>query len=268
MTICIAAACKAKDGDPLIVVCSDWQYSSDLGSAEVGFKQIYLDHNWTCLFSGDVSAAKTLMLPLKKHFKQAEKIDETNILKIVRNGLNERKRDLAEEFVQGQFAISYDDFLKSGKEILPEGKHREATDNISSIKLGTELIITGFADGVATIVETDEYCTAIIREHFSTIGEGRFLAHSVLMHRAHEDISHLGTTLYRVYEAKKYAERVRSVGPSTSITVIAEEGTPKMVFPSGRRYLQEQYEKYGPKEIQGEIEFDEKYFHMWSGDKT
>jgi hypothetical protein len=76
MTICIAAACKAKDGDPLIAVCSDWQYSSALGSAEIGFKQHFLEHNWTCLYSGDVSAAKTLLILLKRRFKEATAIDE------------------------------------------------------------------------------------------------------------------------------------------------------------------------------------------------
>src|SRR3974390_1805318 len=132
MTICIAAVCKALDGDPLIAICSDWQFSSALGSAEIGFKQYFLEHNWACLYAGDVSAAKTLLVPLKRHFKEVPTIDETNILSVVRAALNERKRDLVGEFVQGEFSLSHDEFFKYGKDKLPESKFRQAVDHISN----------------------------------------------------------------------------------------------------------------------------------------
>lgn len=133
-------------------------------------------------------------------------------------------------------------------------------DYISRIKLDTELIIAGFVEGMATIVETDEKCGALIREHFSTIGEGRYLAHSVLLHRAHEDHNHLGTTLYQIFEAKRYAERVRSVGKQTSITVLAQDDPPRLILNAGLERLEALYNEFGPQDIKGELHFDDDHF--------
>ena len=268
VTICIAAACEV-NYDPQIVVCSDWQYGSSLGSAEIGFKQRFMRPGWGCLFAGDVSAARTLLKPVEKHFKAASTIDETNVLSVVRAGLNERKKDMANEYSYGEFAISYDDLLKFGKEKLPEHRYRAAIDHIASLKLGAELIIFGFVESTPTIVETDEKCGAIIKEHFATIGEGRYLAHSVMLHRSHQELSQLGTTLYRVFEAKKYAERVRSVGTSTSLLILSEEQPmPRIVGPSGLMFLEKQYAKYGPKELNEEIQFDDQFLSKIGNQKN
>lgn len=242
MTICIAAICEVNN-DPKIVLCSDWKLSSALGSAETGFKQRAIGKLWISLFSGDVSAARALIILFKKHLQPTNKLDETSVVQFVRAALNERKSDLANELSQGRFALSYDNLLKFDKEQLPSDKYNAAIADIAAIKLGAEFIIAGYAGSLPILVETDEYCRAAIKEHFAAVGEGRYLAHSVLLHRSHEEISRLGRALYCVYEAKRFAERIPSVGPATSIIVLHVDKTSQIIMPVGMDFLKERSER-------------------------
>jgi len=55
-----------------------------------------------------------------------------------------------------------------------------------------------------------------IREDFAVAGEGGYLAQTALLHRQHsETTGSLEETMYCVFEAKKYAERVASVNSVT-----------------------------------------------------
>ena len=56
----------------------------------------------------------------------------------------------------------------------------------------------------------------------------------------------LNQTVYCVYEAKKYAERVSSVGKATFLVVVRPNGSSTMLAAKGRLYLDEQFAKYGP----------------------
>jgi hypothetical protein len=108
VTICIAAACSTEDG-PRIVVCSDHKVSNYLGSNETGFKQRLIKIGWLCLLAGELTAARDLHFLLKKHFATVEKIDETNVKVLVEAAVNQRKRELTNQYVQGEFAIPYDE---------------------------------------------------------------------------------------------------------------------------------------------------------------
>jgi hypothetical protein len=137
----------------------------------------------------------------------------------------------------------------TAKDKLPADIHREAILSLSDITLKASCIIAGFMGRFPTIVETTERCTAHIREDFATIGEGAFLAQAALLQREQTEAHSLPLTIYQVYEAKRYAERITSVGPSTLLTIVSSEGKEWKVGERGGVLLESAYSKFGPQEV-------------------
>ena len=86
------------------------------------------------------------------------------------------------------------------------------------------------------------------------VGEGEVLATSVLLHREHSDLSTFDRALYCVYEANKYAERIPSVGQTTSMCVITRDSL-KGIKTEVTAWLDEQFKKFGPQEIPQNLEY-------------
>jgi hypothetical protein len=113
MTICIAAICDENTDDRKIILCTDRKVGGALGTAETMLKSRTLGvAEWRCLTSGTDTEILCALRLLKNHFGRASYIDERNVLKLARDALNERKKDKADELIQGKFGISYDEFLK------------------------------------------------------------------------------------------------------------------------------------------------------------
>jgi 20S proteasome alpha/beta subunit len=186
-------------------------------------------------------------------------IDETNITTLLGNALYRRKRAKCEEYVRGRFGISYDDFLQHGKNWLPSNLFADAFSDVAAMKLNMQLVVTGFTGGFPFYCETDDYCGISIREHFAVAGEGRHLAEGVFRRRGHTDVKGKAEALYTVYEAKKFAEGIPSVGTDTTISLIFPDGRIDAVRHSGRQKLDLLYSKYGPQEFT-DIEFDGDHF--------
>ena len=257
MTVCIAATCDMS-GEPKIIMCSDWQVSSDLGSSQTAFKQRLIKKGWYCLFAGDPSAAIQVVRILRNHFIKEATIDETNILPLIQKSLAERKRFLCEGLIQGKFAMSYDSFLKNGKQQLPADRFEQAVRTIETIEIGVECIICGFSGGKFPIlVQTDQFCGAWIQESFATVGAGSDLAHASLMHRQHDEMGLLDASIYSVFEAKKWAERNKNVGNMTSFTVLRPDASAQLVKPDGREFLEQKFAEYGPKEVPFDLKLPE-----------
>lgn len=255
MTVCIAAACEGKDqGTKAIVLCSDWRISSALGSAETMLKIRGLAHNWWLMISGIESDANTISLSFRRGFAGEAKIDDINAPTIVRKILNARKREKIEEFVMGKYAIGYDDFLAFGKDKLPTDLYREAVLLISEITIGCSCIVAGF-DGIGHpfILETDDKCRVLARDDFATIGEGAYLAQAALLQRGHISSRDLAPTVYCVYEAKRYAENVTSVGDVTSLQIIDPSGKNKIGIGKARQ-LSPYFKKFGPQELDESVD--------------
>jgi 20S proteasome alpha/beta subunit len=157
--------------------------------------------------------------------------------------------------VRGTYAISYDDLLSFGKDKLPPDLYREILIRVSEITVGCSCIIAGF-DKISShfILETDEKCRVFVRDDFSTIGEGAFLAQAVLLQRGHISSRDLGETVYIVYEAKRYAEKVTSVGPSTTLRVIRPDGTNrKIIIDDDDKDFGDAFKKFGPQRINNSV---------------
>jgi hypothetical protein len=62
----------------------------------------------------------------------------------------------------------------------------------------------------------------------------------------------LETTIYNVYEAKRYAEGISTVGKQTSVFIFNPNGLKKMLSPASLAYLDERYRALGPQPMPSE----------------
>lgn len=253
MTVCIAAVCDRYRDDRKIILCTDWQVSTPLGRADTKLKQRSLSTKWICLTAGIESEILSLLKLLKTRFISCS-VDETTATTLVGDALLERKKEKINEYLHGQYGIGYDDFLSFGKDKFPPELFRRAFAEISEISLGADLVIAGFAGKFPVLLETDGKAKISVKEDFSVIGEGSYLAMSSLLQREYTDIFNFNRALYCVYEAKKYAERVASVGEYTSIAVLSSDGTQKNVNRETRDVLEERFLEYGPKKVAKDID--------------
>jgi hypothetical protein len=254
VTICIACACGTPTGETGIILCTDWLLSGVLGSAETGHKQAWINGSFFGLTSGDPSEARVICGLLQAKFREAATIDETNIVSLIKHALYRRHSELRDSLAQRQFGMSHDDVIKFGKERLPSEYFRRYLDRAKGVELGSELIVAGFdADGTHQIVRTDRSCEAVLNDHFDCVGEGEYLARASLLHRGVEYTMPIDKAVYCVYEAKRAAERVKSVGKATLIHILFNKGKLFYIDPNNIHELEALYDKYGPKRIPNDL---------------
>jgi 20S proteasome alpha/beta subunit len=180
MTVCIAAIAESTaKTEPKIVLCYDWKVSTAIGSAENKYKLTHIGADWVCLSSGNESdtIAFTRLLRLKFGYRGGDiTVDETNAIQLVRDATAARKKEKADELTQGRYAISYDDFLKIGKEKFPPEIYRDTITEIGKLGLNADCLVCGFAENDPTIIETDSQGHVSIIDDFSAVGEGAYLA--------------------------------------------------------------------------------------------
>ena len=263
LTICIAAAC-IEDGDinkRRIVQCTDSLVSNALGSAETMMKQTPIGHNFQMLPSGTAPEASAMRRLLKKHFGSAEGIDETNVLVLVKSAIHERKREIVESFVQNRYALSYDELIRFGKEKIPIEQFNNTFIKISGLTPEIEFLVTGFDQyGQPIIIVAGRGEEPFITEGFGVVGSGLYLASSALLQREVDYIWPLNKTVYAVWEAKKYAERVKTVGKATTLTYRGPGGLAKILHPTGTMAIRDHYNNYGPKDLLEDLELPEDAF--------
>ncbi len=251
MTVCIAAECR-DNNDLKLVFCSDTMASGALGSSEMQFKYRTLEvGNWYCLFSGDIEQANGLVESIQKEFeKNTTGVSYNKILEIVRAAVFARKVEKISDHIVGKFGISYDEFLETSHERFPNDVFRKTFMEISSIELGAEVLVAGFGGfKYPTICGVRSNCQVYLAEDYACIGEGRYLAESALMLREYSDVDSLPVALYKVFEAKKYAERVPSVGSYTSLCTLDSSKEFCTFTGAAKTVLANQYQKYGPQKI-------------------
>ena len=139
--------------------------------------------------------------------------------------------------------------MSFGKDKLPPEIYRETILEIANINLGCVFLIVGFVGMMPMLLETNERCQVFLREEFAAIGDGAFLAQAVLMRREHMGGRNLSEALYYVYEAKKFAESVTTVGRVTSITVLDNTGAVKHFSSKGIEFLDEKIAEFGLQDV-------------------
>jgi hypothetical protein len=248
VTICIAAACNhSREGGSKIILCSDWLVSGDLGSSNTKHKQDWLPYNWRCMIAGDPLEANILVEGMRRKFTTAGKVDETNIGLLVKSALYERRSEMRDSLAEARFGMTHAEILQFGKERLPPEHFGRYLDEVASLRLETEFIVTGFSNGDDFIVQTDRNCEVRFPTDFACIGEGEYLARASLLSREISPTTDFGVALYEVYEAKKASERVVSIGKPTLVAVIDDDGKYHSMKTEGKEHLERQYQQYGPK---------------------
>lgn len=263
MTICIAAECDSDDGkEPLIVLCTDRLLSSDLGVSESALKERWMPHGFYCLTAGnddtDLTATTKHILRQLAHLTNPELDDE--ILVAVKKALYARKNDYAENFTRARFAMSYEEFIDKGREKLPQDIFTQSLLQIRDLRLSCEFIIAGMISNIPLIIQTTQDFDAYIAGPYAAIGSGSYLATAALLHQNYDNIMPLRQAVYCVYEAKKYAERVRSVGEKTIISVLGINEKRKSLNAPTHIALQKMYEALGPKKIPDQVNLPDVIF--------
>lgn len=251
MTVCIAAACwnNREERAPRIVLCSDTKLSSSLGSTEGSLKQAYLGSTWNALTAGNEADIMALLRMYRAKFLEKDSLSAENIDATIKSVLYERKGQLAEEYVQSRFGRSYEYFLKNGKNEFASEHYFEVMQHVARADLGASFIIAGFIDGEAEIYYTETNGTAKAANHYAIIGEGEYVAQSALLRRQHTGLYFLDHTIYHVYEAKRLAEMVPSVGKETVITVIDSDSECYFLTSEYLERLEKWFDEYGPQRI-------------------
>lgn len=248
MTIAIAAICD-NTLQPKIVLCSDTKGSSHLGTTDRANKEVYLRDCWFCLGAGIEEECKAISAIFRRLLVSREDLDETNIVQLVRSGLQERKLEKADELMLGRWGMSFAEF-RQAKDQFPAEIFAASVEDVARISLGADFIVAGFLqDGQPMLIETNADSVAKIREGYAIVGEGTYLAQSGLMHRDHTDDRSLARTLYCVLEAKIYAQRISTVGTGTVITIVHPDSEPQTVTDAADKHLGELFERFGPKEL-------------------
>ena len=68
--------------------------------------------------------------------------------------------------------------------------------------------------------------------------------------------------VYLVYEAKKNAEKVASVGKMTTLRSYNAKGLSKFMNAEGQRQFDSLYQKFGPQKITEPIPFPDAFFYQ------
>lgn len=250
MTLCIAAACCLGGDDPKIVVSSDWLASGPLGSTDTLLKQKWVGPGWLCLTSGlkpDIQAELTL---LRAEIKAEGTIDDANFSRVMKEAMRKRKKEKADQFIAAKYGLTYDEFLNTGKAKLPEDRFRRATEEIEFLELGAELILVGFDPNETPYIgKMGARCECAVIDDCAAIGNGAPIATAILLSRQQRIMYSLPQTLYNVYEAIKYAERVPGVGNDHTISILSKDGTREVLNKDGMSWLDGLYKKHGPKPI-------------------
>jgi len=180
--------------------------------------------------------------------EETDAIDETNLVALVQRAIANRKTQKASEYVGTKFGISYEDFIANGKEKFPPDIFRDHIYAISSLRIPVDLIICGFTPDFPLLCKLNSDGSVSLHDHFAVCGEGEYLASSALYHREQNEYNTLERTIYNVYEAKKYAERVPSVGELTGLYILNRDGK-RRVSEHTKDILEKTFAELGPKPV-------------------
>lgn len=235
MTLCIAATCQ-HENMPAIVLCSDSRaehgiYLSELRVGSEDADKIRWIGDFSAMLSGLPTKADELLTQCDQAIREFSKtqpnVDSdiviTSFFEQLRKAARSRKRQIVEHHIAMSTAFNdYEDFISKAKSTLSESHYNRIWEEIRSLGLGAEVIIAGFHDDEAIIIKLDDAGEVHWEDHYSVIGTGSQMALSFLCQNDYEDTMSLQECLFRTLEAKKAAEKNRTVGHSTSFEVLIQ----------------------------------------------
>ena len=249
MTVCIAAICT-DSGEHKIVLCTDTRIGGDLGSSEGFLKEIAIGGGWYCLIAGDEGDILAISRLYRAEFLKASSDLRFDTLGThLQAPMFKRKAMLADEYTRLHHAMSYEDFLNTGKDRLPDDIFRESSYEIKNLRLNAEVIVAGILHEAGEIHWSDSKGKIRAAANFAAVGSGEYLAASSLLQRNQNSAMSLATTLFNVYEAKRLAQKVGSVGPYSMLSVLTKAGKAETVAKTIRDQLDGLCSEYGSKPV-------------------
>ena len=258
-TLCLAI--KASDWDRLrfpgsIVLCMDSLGSNNFTSTEHVRKIEWLPHGFIALVAGPVSTARELADVIREQM-QAGVSGAAQLLQKMRIAISVMKHRFADAYVGARLGIDYRKFQKTGREAFPDDLYRQTAWDVSTHRLGVELIVAGFVprqdqEREPVIVKLSEEEEVTTCDAFATIGSGSLLAQASLMQRDYSSISTIEYATYLAYEAKRLGERAPGVGRETSIMVMVDGPNGpgfKELLRDQLSTLEELFKQFGPQPI-------------------
>ena len=264
MTLCIAAACQYRN-KPRIVTCSDWKLTTSYGSAETTDKLRWIKApNWVALTAGSAPHADALVRAYRESLRDVQ-ITEDNALGLFKKTATKTLIDLKNDYVTKLLGVSYEHLRLKGKKEFPESVLLETYLGVRKIDLGASLIIAGFvplrSSKKPLICRIDGDSDVSISDHFECIGSGGFVARPNLLRRSYSSDVSLMDAMYRLYEAKKLAEIVPSVGEDTSIDILYPDGElEQLSLTDGHDRMDSMCRRFGPKPNIVKPRLERKYF--------
>jgi 20S proteasome alpha/beta subunit len=186
-----------------------------------------------------------------------------------------RKAEMIGHYVKMTLGIDHPSLRQIPKDRLTD-LDEEVYHAIRGMTLGADVIIGTFSDE-SVIIRLDRYGKSHWETNYSVIGEGADIALAFLCQQPWDfggssDPPCVGWVnpltlmqcLYRVYEAKKAAEKNRSVGESTAFSVLIKDTGRFDISDEGRDILYDRFEK---KRRVPQIEFKPSYLESEEKEK-
>jgi hypothetical protein len=265
MTLCIAAACETKNGQPRIVLCTDWKSEetvsgASLGSSENTDKLYWLKKGWAALIAGSETHGQELVRAYVKYMQKSKPSKWGDVQEELKGPAQAQRETLIDAYLKKTTGVSLEWFLDKGKDKLPPETVRDCISDIKRVTLNASMIIAGFVTvqfnpgslerrryPLIFLVQSDG-STRTCRD-FAAIGEGKIIAIPALKQRDQNASAGLLQTIYQVFEAKRLSEIIPSVGEAQSIDVLAPGGRVWSLSDKGYEQLEKLYKRFGPRAI-------------------
>jgi len=252
MTICIAGIGSCKElgnKKEAVVFATDHMITfSNLGQQFEHSIEKYrrINSNTVVMLSGETLLFESAIKGI------GEKDNFDNMVKQIHHNMINMRDARVRKLVLAKFQIGFKDV----KDFLKLEEHNQTTeeilDAIKQISLGTSLMLVGFKDAKAQLVEINEHAYVNARDiHFNAIGSGGAQALNTLLFQRHSSKEDLKTTVYNVFKAKRNSEVSRGVGKETDIFIMTADGKILKVGNEQIKILDEIYKKemkYGKKQ--------------------
>lgn len=235
MTVCIAALCeKAK----IAIAITDKKISSAYGDTEsdLFFKWRLIHPQWAVMFAGDdVTQISDIVNAAEKRMTGTD-----GSIEAARSHVEEAYKNVrlkrAEDLYLASRGWTLAEFKKRGLELAGENLFLQIDRTITNVKLGISILAIGFANDKAHIFSVEN--PGISRDHsipgFHAIGDGDINALSCLYQRGLRPETYAAKAIYYLFEAKKYAQKIGSVGEKTDIWVMGKEANQRGWIKSDR----------------------------------
>lgn len=252
MTLCIAAECT-RGKNQNVILASDYETENEIVGAEIQPKLAWIGDQHVALLAGTSSRAVEFIMLCQSFFgtEEGKRLDTFDKLREV--VLIQKKR-LADELLAGQLGVTYEFFLRTGKEAFPDDLFREVSFEIKHTSLGCSLIIVTITKGHPKIFRVHDTGMVEICHNFAAVGSGLYIAESLLFLREYNADIPLRDAMYSVFEAMTFGSHAPGVGEAFSMSIISEKQG-KLVWEYSneeyRQYLEKQVPKFGLRTLTG-----------------